>query len=338
LDDTALLLHFPWLILLPPGVVYFIRRRRSSALAVLASITATYVVYFAYNDFWPFNIFRFHLIHYLFWTLPLLALLTYVGFREALKDRIGRWSFALILPLVVLVCFVTLKENTRGEISRNESTPFRIPRDGESRLEWILITGVSPSADPFAPALGLRPFTGFLSIGREGGWLLALAKQARDRPIAAEASPPEGWQNIAYGTLDWQWRRIYPLRPEDSNGAIEIVWRKTEDNIDVTGPSGAPDGRADQVIEIALDRTLRLKIAAWDIETTDKRGHWVSRQNSRGWWLITIAPLDDPTPVSDRSRLRLCFPDYGDFDRASAFVLRALDRNGDPLINQTVQK
>jgi hypothetical protein len=197
LDDTALLLHFPWLILLPPGIVYFVRKSRSGAFAIFACITATYLLYFAYNDFWPGNIFRYHLIHYLFWTFPLLALLTYVGFREGWKDRIGRWSFVLILPLFLCVYFVTLKEDTRGEIFQADATPLRIPGGGESRLDWILIKGAGPTDDPFASDLGLPALQDFLRIGREDGRLLPLAKRARNARLPLKL-PPEGWRHIAY--------------------------------------------------------------------------------------------------------------------------------------------
>jgi hypothetical protein len=338
LDDSALLLHFPWLILLPPGIVYFIRRRKWNAIVVLASLTATYFLYFAYNDFGPGNVFRYHLIHYLFWTLPLLALITYLGFREAWKDRIGRWSFALIPLLLLPVCFITLKENVRGAVSPGSSPGLRIPPEGQSRLDWIFVRGESIS-NPFQPEFDLQPFKDFLRIGRDQGDLLVLARRARNRPIEIRTGSSSGSGDFVYGTLEWQLRtRPYPLRIPDARRPLDILWRGTADNIDVTGPSGVPDGRADQVIDVALERALQLRVSAWDIETIDKRGHWLSNKNPHGLWLIKVEFLPMTEGLANQAHVRLIFPDYGDFERASSFVLRATDINGILVIDQTINK
>jgi hypothetical protein len=128
------------------------------------------------------------------------------------------------------------------------------------------------------------------------------------------------------------------LRQLDSNGPVQIIAWGADGKIDIVGPAGIPDGRADQVIDVALDRTLSSRIASWDIETTDKRGHWVSAPNVNGWWLIKVDTASETGLAEGKTRLRLYFPDYGDFERASAFTLRATDIDGTLVINQTIQK
>jgi hypothetical protein len=336
LDDSALLVHFPWLILIPPGIVYFIRQRGWNALAVMGCIAATYLVYFCYNDFWPGNVFRYHLIHYLFWTLPLLALLTYVGFREAWKDRIGRWSLALILPLLAVTSLLTLKENVLWHASP-DTTPNRATTPQHaSNVDWILIDGKINTTDPFAGEFGLAAFQDFVRVGRNNGQLLLLAKRVRNRSMSLEETDPN-IRVAGYGSLDWQLRwppRPLPLmKPVES---VRIVWQSTSGNLDVTGPLGAPDGRPDEVIDVALDANVWHRIAGWDIQTTDKRGHWVNYENSNGWWRIKVASL--PATPSTRAHLQLIFPDYGDFERASAFTLRAKDISGTLVFEQTISK
>jgi hypothetical protein len=210
-------------------------------------------------------------------------------------------------------------------------------RKRESRLDWILIKGGSTTPDPFAPELGLQPFKDFLRVGRDKHLLLLLARRARNRPI--ETAPSPGWESILYGTFDWKLRRFpFLTRQQHSNSSVQIVARGANGAIDIIGPAGIPDGRADQVIDVTLDRTLNLKIASWDIETTDKRGHWVSAPNANGWWLIKIDKSDGNGLAAGKTRLRLCFPDYGDFERASAFTLRAFDIDGNLVLSQTIQK
>jgi hypothetical protein len=79
-------------------------------------------------------------------------------------------------------------------------------------------------------------------------------------------------------------------------------------------------------------------ITGWEIETSDRHGHWLSIANSQGWWLIKIDPLPKTDARSKRVQLRLIFPDYGDFERATGFALRATDIDGNLLIDQTIRK
>lgn len=338
-NDSALLLHFPWLILLPPGLVYFVRRYRGRAVAVLASIVATYVIYFAYNDFWPGNIFRYHLIHYLFWTLPLLALITYVGLREAWKDRLGRWSFGLMLPVVFAVCFLTLREDVSARVSMSNLTEPRIVSAGRGAA-WILFREGKSPPKLLKNGVVLGPFTDFMVQKWNTGWFTLLSTKARKSFIAIDPRDTPELQTIDYGTL--RWGLLWPPRPLTEVAAYlwpaRITLLGKIEGVDFEGPQGIPDGQPDEVIQVEVNKTLLERISDWDIATTDGRGRWLSSPNPHGWWLIKTEQATEPTSRPGEIRLRLCFADYGDFEKAPAFVLRATDIDGNLVVEQTITK
>lgn len=72
--DTALLWRYPWLLLALPGAVFWVKREGTAGAAALASVALSWLLYLAYNDFFPSSFYRFSLIHYVSWSfLPLLA-------------------------------------------------------------------------------------------------------------------------------------------------------------------------------------------------------------------------------------------------------------------------
>jgi len=338
-NDSALLLHFPWLMLLPPGLVYFIRRYKGRAVAVLASVVATCVIYFAYNDFWPGNVFLYHLIHYLLWTLPVLALITYVGLKEAWKDRLGRWSFGLMLPLVFAFCFLTLRENVSARISTGKLPEPRMASAGRGAA-WILFREANKMPKLLRNGEALRPFMDFVVQQRDTGWFALLSTKARKSFIAIDPRDTPELQTIDYGTL--RWGLLWPPRPLTDVAAYlwpaRITLLGKIEGVDLEGPQGTPDGQPDEVIQVEVKRALLERICDWDIATVDGRGRWLSAPNPNGWWLIKTERASETTSRPGEIRLRLCFADYGDFEKASAFVLRATDIDGNLLINQTIQK
>jgi hypothetical protein len=214
-----------------------------------------------------------------------------------------------------------------------------VPPTDERRLDWILLTGVRTKPDPLKPEFSLTAFQDFITIGRTDGRLTLLASRARNHPIAVEPADAQDCKAIVYGTLDWRLR--WPPRPlgrRTQSRDVNVILRRTADGIDVTGPRGIPDGRPDQVVEVQLDEESAHTIAEWDIETSDPRGHWVSNANSQGWWLIKIEPLPRNGTQPKRVHLRLIFPDYGDFERAAAFALRATDIDGNLVVERTIPK
>src|ERR1043166_7987112 len=91
--------HMPWLWLAPAGALCLGRRWPRSTIGIILSIAATFTLYFNYNDLWPVNLYRYFLIHYLVWTLPLLWLMAYVGIRCAITG----WWWRICLGAVVLI-------------------------------------------------------------------------------------------------------------------------------------------------------------------------------------------------------------------------------------------
>jgi hypothetical protein len=60
------------------------------------------VYYLAYNDFWPGNVFRFLLIHYIVWLLPFGLLYAYLSLRLAWNELGIRLTAALLLLSAIL--------------------------------------------------------------------------------------------------------------------------------------------------------------------------------------------------------------------------------------------
>lgn len=339
LDDTALLNHFPWLVLLPPGIVHVVRKFRWGAVGVLLGVAATYGIYFAYNDFWPGNIFLYHLIHYLAWTFPLLALLTYAGLRNAWRDRTGRWSLGLILPVLLVACFLNLRQRTSGRFLNASLSDSKMVSAGPG-IAWIYFR--TPSRPPTMKGNGedLKLYFDYVLPKRSNGSWVLLSKAGRNRTVTIDPHETTELKSIEFGTFQWQlqWRWRSRTQATPVVAQVRVTLLGEVGNLDLAGPNGGPDGKPDEIVQIDGETSVLNQIASWDIETTDKRGHWMSSPNPNGWWLIKVVPLTETEPTEGKTRLRLCVPDYGDFERASAFTLRAADIDGNLLINQTISK
>jgi hypothetical protein len=117
---------------------------------------------------------------------------------------------------------------------------------------------------------------------------------------------------------------------------IEIVFLG-QPGIDVAGgPTNAPDGEPDFVIQVDIGPRLLKEVASWEIEAQDGRSHWTSKANPNGWWLIKVVDENVvPSANGDRSRVKLCFK--GD-PQISSFTLRGIDSAGIILVQQIVRK
>lgn len=103
--------RYPIAVLGLSGVVYallFGRNSRTLALVVVASIG----LYLAFTDFHPGNVWRYKLIHYIAWTLPVALLLAFLAISEAVTRR--RWATAVV-ALVLTALLVTVSLRARGE-------------------------------------------------------------------------------------------------------------------------------------------------------------------------------------------------------------------------------
>jgi hypothetical protein len=337
LKDTALLSHFPWLVLLLPGALFFVRKYKWNAVGVLLSIAATYLLYLSFNDFWPGNIFRYHLIHYLFWTFPILALLAYLSVREGWKDRVGRIGYVLILPILIPACFLSMKENLLGQVTLPATANLSLPPAGLSKIDWILLNGATSDAGPFTSQFGLTPFRDFIRIGREDERVMLLGSRARKGPITIAPDGAQGATSIAYGSIDWSLRwPPRPFRERFRSAGCDVIVRRAADGVDVAGPNGGPDGVADAMIELECPEADLRQVTAWDLETNDHAAHWVSTPNPHGWWIIkTVSSLTNAP--SGRAGIRLCFPDFGQLEAAPAATLRGTDVTGHPVVQIEIE-
>lgn len=249
LSNTAVFSHFPWLVLAPPGIIYLLRHYSVKMLGLFLSIGATYGMYSAYNDFWPNNIFINHLIHYLAWTFPMLALFTYVGLKHAWKDPLARWSYCAIPLLIAPVYFLTLREHAMGRISALPSGTIELDVANDlSKADWVLFRGLSklPTVE------GLRPHAEFLAQQRSDGVGLLLSTSCRNKTMTLDGQDLVGLQDIEFGTFRWRVRpfakALRTVTTYMSRGKIFALGKLRE--VDLAGLGGEPDGQPDEVIQV----------------------------------------------------------------------------------------
>lgn len=327
---TALLYHFPWLVLTIPGIFCVWRRSWSIGLSLLSSVGATYAIYVAFNDFWPSNVFRYYLIHYLAWTVPLLALLGYLGLKEAWHFRAGRWSFLLALLFLLPLWFLTLKENVTGSLAITETLERMIPASADQPVDWITFKGVKDMPRLRQGGRDLVPFSDFKVAERADAKAILLGKSTRTQPISFDAPDSAQTLPVEFGRLEWkiQWApkaaiiaaASYFVKPR-----ARMLGKST--GVDLAGPDGEPDGQPDEVIELELARPLLPEIVSWDLESTDHTAHWVSVPNLRNLWLIKTLPVALESSQL-RSGIRLYLPDFGQLENAAHCTLRGHDASG----------
>ena len=114
-QDPMIISRFPWLFLVPPGLWVICKKVGWRSIGLLGAMGVSIFFYFSFNDLFPINIFRFQLIHYLYWMIPLLFLAAYLGVRSAWKE-LPRYLFVLLLtPLLVIYLFVYINEDVVSE-------------------------------------------------------------------------------------------------------------------------------------------------------------------------------------------------------------------------------
>lgn len=337
---ATLISHFPWLPLSLPGIVYLLRQRFADIVGWLLSIGATYAIYFEFNDFWPSNLFRYLLIHYLVWTLPLLLLIAYIGLREVARSRLVQLSLGLTAILVFVLWLLTTKLEVTDQHIGAVPTIGQIPASPSQPVDWVLFEGVAR-----APKLqsGSRPLLerlDYVEPIRPKGIFLLLAKNARQAALTYDASGAGGLEKVHYGRLKWRFvsvrRALSPLLQRYSARNARLVSEAEVPGVDVAGPAGVPDGQPDQVIELDLSAVTLRDVKVWDLQTGDGRAHWVSTPNPQGWWLIKTLPGVTTLP-KNRAGMRLCFPDFGQLDQSDSATLRGLDEGGRVILELSIR-
>lgn len=207
--QAAMLRHFPWALLVLPGIVYLLLRYRTQALGVILSVVATYALYFLFNDFWPSTIFRFGGIHYLLWTLPLIALICYLGVKEAWRYRIGRWSYLTVPLLLFPVFFVYLRERTIGTLPAELPVLIGGSLTPAKPVDWIFFDGVYACPELTAAGKRLIRKRDFEDSIRPDGTVVLLSTKLRSSSIQVEPGSLVGLRGIQYGYLHWtvRWKR-----------------------------------------------------------------------------------------------------------------------------------
>ena len=328
---TSLSSHFPWLLLVIPGAVYFVRRYSLGAVGILLSIGVTYVLYFQFNDFWPGNLFKYLVVHYLVWTFPILALLAYLAVREAWKFPLGRWSFGLMLLLGVTMWLLTIREEVDGRVAGPPPAIGELTASVAQPIDWVFFRGLQDTPQLENRHRKLRPMIDFVYPGRLDGALVVLSKETRTESVKFDTSGMPGFQAVEYGRFIWRFQSVAKalqrVRELFAAGPRVVSVAKVSD-IDIAGPSGGPDGQPDRVIELELSELALKQIRVWDLATDNNSGHWTSVPNNpQGWWVIKTLPSTGKPPAR-RGGIRLCFPDVGQFGAAPSLTLRGLDDFG----------
>ena len=118
--NTALIGLLPWFSILAPLAVVGAVLRPRELMAPVALVAACFVTYLAYNDFTPKNVLHFFLIHYVVWTLPVIAA---SGLYTAVSIvRRPRWAIPGVAAIVAFCIIGALRiELKPAAYSRIES-------------------------------------------------------------------------------------------------------------------------------------------------------------------------------------------------------------------------
>jgi hypothetical protein len=109
-QDKLIIERLGYLLFVGPGLWFMARRLRWKFIAPAASVAACIALYLSYNYFRPFNLYRYHLVHYVTWLFPLGGLAAYVTVRRAWETVTPR-TFALLLGIpLALFSFLRLEE------------------------------------------------------------------------------------------------------------------------------------------------------------------------------------------------------------------------------------
>lgn len=93
----------PWLYLaVPAAIIWFAIGGREALVTGLMVLTSA-IVYLSYNDFAPLNVFRFQLLHYITWALPVISAAGVCGIWAITRRPELRWISLILVAASVLV-------------------------------------------------------------------------------------------------------------------------------------------------------------------------------------------------------------------------------------------
>tara|TARA_R110001606_G_scaffold253808_2_gene401604 strand:+ start:26300 stop:27868 length:1569 start_codon:yes stop_codon:yes gene_type:complete len=124
--STAIFKLQPWLYLAAPLAAYWAFADPKNGVIPVFTAFAAILLYTSYNDFSPLNVFRFALIHYLVWTLPVLAAAGLAGLIAILRKR--RFDLLAVFTALTLgLCSLTV---TMRPLQVTEIEITQAPTDG----------------------------------------------------------------------------------------------------------------------------------------------------------------------------------------------------------------
>ena len=215
---------FPWLLLVPPGLWLICKRIGVLSLGFLGALIVSILLYFSYNDLFPTNIFRFNLIHYLYWTIPLLFLAAYLTVRSA-WSQLPRYVFIILLiPLLLIFSFVYISEDivnsnitqtpnssvtwTRGQAADTGNQYFVFDNiDNNSMAQVIYIHSVTEPGELSVNGILQKRFKDYTYGGYGGGTVYLLARPISVKEITLKlAKPLSSTDNIKADVIQLNWR------------------------------------------------------------------------------------------------------------------------------------
>jgi len=207
---TALLWRYPWLFLVVPGAVWWVRRDGWPAAAALSAVALNWGLYVCYNDFTPSAIYRFSLIHYISWAFWPLLVVSGAAVLQGWRARSVQTAMAAAVALFFLTLGLKLKEvPISADVSRGgvqglpEERPIWVHFPGEKieavrdlRLDGRALVESKDFQIPYVPS-DLRVMLSDRAVGRE--LRLTDTSGARVTPVV--------------GRFEWswwpRWRRLW---------------------------------------------------------------------------------------------------------------------------------
>jgi hypothetical protein len=179
---TAVFELQPWHFLAFPLALAWAARDARMGLVPVMTALASLLVYLSFNDFWPFNVMRFSLIHYIVWLLPVMTAAGLAG--AVLLVRRREWTTLGVAAAVALAlaCYRVeprlVAAEAIGVTADGPSTTYTLSFDRPVELDAIDIAGATGSHPVnltweqirlVADGLALERFRGYRLIGVNGG-------------------------------------------------------------------------------------------------------------------------------------------------------------------------
>ena len=129
-QGEGLLARFPWLVFSFAELVLIAvsrpRHQAQAALILLAlMIVASWTLYFAYVDLLPANLWRYHLVHYLKWSLPGLGLFAWLFMLRVWQSP--RWQHALTVAVIIVALSIRVVPTPAAPDEEAEMIQYAAP-------------------------------------------------------------------------------------------------------------------------------------------------------------------------------------------------------------------